>query len=614
MASETAPRLPSGPLAQHLPKVILLNIDERRPMSEEQDDAEDSPRHYVPSGRVNVASLVPILVASVWVALGMAFVLLFAERRLYLPFLTPMLLGLPVFGVIGLSVRWGQCRNRGLGGLIGVILVFVYYAGYWELSYLTNVVARGPRMVAACARIGRLPGLPGYVVYRCKSTRPLDFRRGRPNGRPPSLWGTLFGAILIGGETFVITAMGARVGRSASSCPFSERSRRWTSRFEFRLPLATREAVEDAIARGDWAALADLPRASSIVNAQTNSLLLLLDYVPDVPDEPAYLTLIAGQGGTIETLARQRLVPATDFEAIAVEFPELKIGRGEGSKPASTLSDPAGLAEDPQVPAQPDFRDRAVAASRSLVARLHPRNFRTVPASFCLLGSAGGVRELSRAGRRAALLQAVISFGMFASLLGAFLAVQLANPRRGPLTAVTLVGGVSFLFFGLANLINSTVGDRLRKPFLIQRLGHRYDSLIHEGSGLPSMLVRIEDARTYHRTKLSPEDIGIAFLDVENRRLLVEGVSHRYVIRGEDVTCLWPLQAHSIISARIDYEIGGERLSLVLARRNPWFILWGPSANRTFEQFLASLSHTLGCEPGTWEGAEADHLAMDSRA
>src|SRR4051794_16712438 len=169
-------RPPSVVLALNLIKVILLKLDEKRPMSEEQDDAEDSPRHYVPSGRVNVASLVPILVASVWVALGMGFVLLFAERRLYLPFLTSVLLGLAVFRVLGLSVRWGQCRNRGLGGLIGVILVFVYYAGYWELSYLTNVVARGPRMVAACARIGRLPGLPGYVVYRCKSTRALDFR------------------------------------------------------------------------------------------------------------------------------------------------------------------------------------------------------------------------------------------------------------------------------------------------------------------------------------------------------------------------------------------------------------------------------------------------------
>src|SRR5690349_19923608 len=99
-------------------------------MIDAQHDA-GGPPYYVPSGRVNLAAPVPILVALVWVALGMAFVLLLAERRLYLTFLTPLLLGLPVFAVIGLSVRWGQCRHRGLGGLIGVILVFVYYAGYW---------------------------------------------------------------------------------------------------------------------------------------------------------------------------------------------------------------------------------------------------------------------------------------------------------------------------------------------------------------------------------------------------------------------------------------------------------------------------------------------------
>ena len=188
-------RPPSGPLALNLLKVIPLSIDERRPMIEEQDDAEDSPRHYVPSGRVNLASLVPILAASAWVALGMAFVLLFAERRLYLPFLTPMLLGLPVFGVIGLSVRWGQCRNRGMGGLIGVFLVFVYYAGYWELSYLTNVVR------AARAWSRRAAGSAGSRACR----------------------GTSFTGVSIQGRS-ISAAAGRTAGRRASGAPSSVRS------------------------------------------------------------------------------------------------------------------------------------------------------------------------------------------------------------------------------------------------------------------------------------------------------------------------------------------------------------------------------------------------------
>ena len=569
-------------------------------MIEEQDDAEDSPRHYVPSGRVNLASLVPILAASAWVALGMAFVLLFAERRLYLPFLTPMLLGLPVFGVIGLSVRWGQCRNRGMGGLIGVILVFVYYAGYWELSYLTNVVAR-PRMVAACGRIGRLPGLPGYVVYRCKYTRPLDFRRGRPNGRPPSLWGTLFGAILIGGETFVITAMGARVGRSAASCPFSERSRRWTSRFEFRLPLATREAVEDAIARGDWAALADLPRASSIVNVQADSLLLLLDYVPDVPDEPAYLTLIAGQGGTIETLARQRLVPATDVEAIAVEFPELKVRPERGVEAGSNALRSGRTCRGAPRPGPAGFPRPGRGGQPESGGEAPPQELPDRP----------GLALSARLGRWCAGAESRGTPCRPAP--GRHQLGYVREPRRGLPGRPVRQPPSRTIGRGDARRRCELPVFRAREPGQFRGGRSTAQAVPHPAPRPP---LRFPDPRrsglTLHgrayrgradvpQGKLSPEDIGIAFCDAENRRLLVEGVSHRYVIRGEDVTCLWPLQAHSIISARIDYEIGGERYSLVLARRNPWFSVWAPSGNRSIAGFVDSLSRTLGCEPGMWD-------------
>ena len=191
---------------------------------------------------------------------------------------------------------------------------------------------------------------------------------------------------------------------------------------------------------------------------------------------------------------------------------------------------------------------------------------------------------------------------MFASLVGAFLAVQFANPRRGQLAAVTVAGGVGFLCFGLANLVNSAVGDRLRKPFLTQRLGHRYDSLIHEGAGLPSMVVRIEDARTYHRAKLSPEDIGIAFFDAENRRLLVEGVSHRYVIRGEDVTCLRPLAGPLHHLGR-----GSITRSAASGSRSSWpAAIPGSPSGPVRQPIVRGIrrlrsSQTLGWEPGTWD-------------
>src|SRR3954453_13397191 len=187
-------------------------------MSDAAIDAEEVPIHYVPSGRVNLFGLMGMMLAGCLLSLAMALALLFCEDRgLYFYFITPLVLGLPVLGATWAVVRWGKCRHRGLGGLIGVVLVFVYYAGYWELSYLTNIVARGPRVVALVRQIGRLPGLPGYVVFRCKVSRPLNRRNPAPMRRPPTMADAILNGLFYGGETLLIAVLGAGVGRSTAS-------------------------------------------------------------------------------------------------------------------------------------------------------------------------------------------------------------------------------------------------------------------------------------------------------------------------------------------------------------------------------------------------------------
>src|SRR5215472_6853089 len=115
-------------------------------MSEAQiEPAGKTATQYVPSGRVALLRFCPLLLVGVLIAAVMACVLLIAEDGFYYYFLTPLLLAVPVFGAIWAVVRWGRCRHRGLAGLVGIGLMFVYYAGYWELSYLAHVVVRGPR-------------------------------------------------------------------------------------------------------------------------------------------------------------------------------------------------------------------------------------------------------------------------------------------------------------------------------------------------------------------------------------------------------------------------------------------------------------------------------------
>jgi hypothetical protein len=584
-------------------------------MSDATIDAEEAPIHYVPSGRVNFFGLTGLMMAGCLLSMAMALALLFCEERgFYFYFITPLVLGLPVLAATWAVVRWGKCRNRGLGGLIGIVLVFVYYAGYWELSYLTNIVARGPRVVAMVRKMSGLPGLPGYIVFRCKISRPLNRRNPAPMRRPPTLADAILNGLFFGGETLVIAVLGAGVGRTTASRAFSERKRRWTSRFEFRMPPTTAPVVLNALDPGDWKILADLPRVSSSGNAQTNNLLFRLEYIPGVTDEPAYVSVIGSNGGRARNLELQRWISPELLLQLAGEFPDLKLPKVaqpadvESPSPLQASLERMGLSTEAGTldgsggaTSKADFRDRAVAASRSVLDRREPFNPRTANTSLCLPVSESGARELKMAGWRKLTVHILFFLGAFGSLLTGLAGSQLKDPK-GKETALgrdlEIFGLIGFLTFDVLFLVFALGGDRVWKPFLAHRLRGHADSLLNEAEGLRSLVLRVEDARTYHRQKVAGEDLVIALLDPENRRIMLEGLSHRYVIRGADVTSFWPLQAHSVISIRIDYMIAEEKLALVLATTNPWFHFFhGAFASATVKRLVTSLSQALECEP-----------------
>src|SRR5262249_17111360 len=248
-----------------------------------------------------------------------------------------------------------------------------------------------------------------------------------------------------------------------------------------------------------------------------------------------------------------------------------------------------------------DFGDGAVAASRELLKGLATCDYRTVGASLCLPAGEDGPRALKRAGRLKAGVMTVLFLGTFGGLGIGLIGTQLKDPqgKETPRGRQLMVIGLG-MSGGLVPppLTPPVGGDRGGKPFLADRLRNHPDSLLHDEPDLASWVLRVEDARTYHQTKLAGEDLGIAFLDPEHRRILFDGLSHRYVIRGEDVTCFWPLQAHAVISIRIDYRIGEERLSLVLATTNPWFHSFsGLLAQRAVKRMVSGLAGALQCEP-----------------
>ncbi|AMV38556.1 hypothetical protein [Planctomyces sp. SH-PL62] len=566
----------------------------------------EPPDVYRPSGRIDFLRLIPRLVAGGIVALVMAVALLLTEGGFYFYLITPLILAVPVFGMVWVVVRGGRCRNRGFAGFVGMALAFVYYAGYWELSYLANVVSHGPGMVALTEAVGGLPGLPGYVAFRCKTSRPVDVGRGGANqaARPPGAVDVIFNGVFFGMETLLIAGAAIAIGRSSASRVYSERLRRWASSTECSLPIAATDGVLAAVEAGDWAAIGALPRSSSKMNGGAPSVVVRIEHFPEDVTEPSYVSVLGGKTGLIA----QRSIPADQMAAVAREFPDVKRPAGDvvGDSPSALQEsiDRLGLAAESRPEADADFRAAAVAAS---LARLKGRPIEgldVVPTSLCTPASEDGRRTMSRTSWAVCLLilaPIVAAFGWIGAML--YLASRVNGPNGAPtpLSETYSVAGIlGFFGFLAAGMFIWFGGFRHWRGFLARRIHGRSGTPVDGRPDLPSRVLALEDARTFDKPKLVGDDLGIAFFDRAGRRLIFEGLTHRYVIRGEDVAALWPVPSQSNVAVRIDYRIGEIVLPLVFATPNPWnqVPLAGALANRLVMGYFADFTEALGCEIG----------------
>ena len=142
-------------------------------------------------------------------------------------------------------------------------------------------------------------------------------------------------------------------------------------------------------------------------------MLFRLEYVPGLIDEPAYVSVIGSTSGRVRNLERQRQISPEQLAQLAAEFPDLKVPKvlepadAENTSPLQASLQRMGLATEADTLdssgvalTKGDFRERAVAASRSLLDHREPLNPRTVGTSLCLPVSASGGRELKMAGWR----------------------------------------------------------------------------------------------------------------------------------------------------------------------------------------------------------------------
>jgi hypothetical protein len=95
-------------------------------------------------------------------------------------------------------------------------------------------------------------------------------------------------------------------------------------------------------------------------------------------------------------------------------------------------------------------------------------------------------------------------------------------------------------------------------------LASRPVSFMKTFGDLPAIPVAIEDGKTQKKTKLIAEDDCICLLDADQRRLLIDGCSYRYVVCVKDVLSVEPVSGYALSGARLICRVAGRDLDIGL--------------------------------------------------
>ena len=554
---------------------------------------------YSPSGRVAWAQFAPLAIAGVMVSLAMGYLLCASDRGSPVLFFDALLQSIPVLGAIAVAVYVGRCRSRGVAVTLAIALTSIYYASAWEFGYRRNVSVLGPRATAWLAQSTGLPGALGYFLVRCDPTF----------GSFQSRAATIFFLALHALEFGLIIAGGIYAARWFAGRAFYENYGRWASSCLIGFERNDLPLIERAVRELDWTALDRVEKGTvSRSHRVGGGMILRIEYLPGAGDQPVYATIEGPRlwrlGKALayvpllhrftRRLVRQRVVDAAAVPDLAAHLPGLAFGSPPARKSFAAQGALAYWSGDNQVrEAGPsglvsvlresglagvtlvgrgggDFRDPAVRATAAITLGAINIDVESVDASLCMTAENSPATRL----RRMSLLEIVITYLFVAGNLLAFPIIWIGNALLS--NGHTIVAILTYIAAGGAMLLSLTAAAfllfafrRLQTWILMRHFARRDGAILPPRSNLPRELIRIEDPATFHISKLTPEDWGVALLDGPRARLLIEGISHRYVIRGADVTEITPLRAIGQ-SVRLTYLIAGEPFAIVLNRYNAW--------------------------------------------
>jgi hypothetical protein len=248
----------------------------------------------------------------------------------------------------------------------------------------------------------------------------------------------------------------------------------------------------------------------------------------------------------------------------------------------------------PPTPAQIDFREAAVEESLRLLEAnpgCHPDE---LPLSLVLPADVGGVAVLRHIARLTLVRLILALSGLAAGALLAAVQGKLAGLVHVSQGLILTLAGLCSI--GGIVLLSSSV-------FLVRRtvrraLGTRYEAVVRLSTLRPPLCVGVEDARTFTKMKLAPEDFAYVGFDAAQRRLILEGLLFRYMIRAADVLTVGQAQGSTTTGTQIVFRVGRVVVGVTLQFDSVWHELKRQLFFTRQDALLAPIWKTLsGADP-----------------
>jgi hypothetical protein len=475
----------------------------------------DRPR-YQPSGQLAGQSFLAAALVTLLASACFSVLLYLVYRGgIYFILLTPLLVALPLAGLISWTVRSSHCRNPWLAACLAGVAALIFYLGYFHTGLIWQI---------GLDNTHRLDLLPRYIKMRMETDVVRDAARPNPQAVPqqPNDIQTVVNWVMFATELGIVGAMLIGVGWGTARKPYSEETGQWMSEESATLPPGSGPILVQALNDGTFAEAA--AQATPEARAAPPYTTVTLYYGKDQDQKPlfpVYCTIKEATGWRNRALLdRVRLSPVETAQ-LANLFPSLTA--------AGTSPDAAAVAEI--TPA-----DRTHGQIRKVEGPFQGRVF--TPLNHWIANSF-----------------LVLPMAAFFILGGGGLVVMNTNRQVGPWpgeTAGFFLMGAGAVFFCAAYLV-------LRR-FPLHEFYYRWQArkeLRLRGDCLVSpddpdaLFVNVTPRENWRKLKLQlSTDVGFLRIDGEQRRLLFEGDSERYEIPAEailacDVEARKPLEQNN---------------------------------------------------------------------